>query len=118
MKILWLLAVFVCMGCETQRVEPETRIEVEITPAQREALSPSVRRLLEEIESHRAAGELAATYSDAMKQAEKVYERERYTRYLFWVIPDAEPEGRPVIMVDVDKKSGRIVLCGTFVPVW
>jgi hypothetical protein len=117
MKILWLLAVVACVGCEGQRVEPRTYIGVEITAAQREELSPAVRQLLEEIESRQAAGKPAAMYSEALQQATKIDQRGPYKAYFFNVIPETEPEGRPVIMVYVDR-SGRIMHCGTDVPVW
>lgn len=124
---LWLMG-FACVVLVVFSVQAWRDIDpiVEPTPAQisiaasaeqRAALHPKVRELLEQMEAGKVSGATASDFAEALSQATKVSRGKRFQTYDFSLNGHTGYlEGHPVVYVQVQLKTGRIIRCGTVVP--
>lgn len=126
---LWLSVVgiacvlLVWLGISASRdldpiVEPTPEaLELAVSDEQRVKLSPRVRELLEKIEAGALSGEMANDFVDVFAEATKTSGDKQFRTYHFSL--DGHTgylEGHPVVYVQVQLKSGRIIHCGVAVP--
>src|SRR5436190_1478292 len=99
-------------------VEPTPEALIyQVTDEQRATLSPKVLELLEKIEARGVSGKAASDIADVLAEANETRDGKRFRRYLFSI--DGHTgylEGHPVIYVQVQLKTGRIIRCGVSVP--
>jgi hypothetical protein len=116
--------VLVGLGIQVWReldpiVEPTpARLDIQATVEQRAALTPQVRELLEKIEAGAVSGEMAREFR-VLDESDKTQGGKGFRTYLFSLDGHTgDLEGHPVIYVQVQLKTGRIIHCGTAVPTY
>lgn len=115
--LIWL-SIQVCREVDPIIESTPARIDVIATEEQRSALSPKVRELLEKIEAGEVAGKLASNF-DVLHEADKTQGGKRFQMSLFSLDGHTgDLEGHPVIYVQVQLRTGRIIHCGTAIPTY
>ena len=101
-------------------VEPTpSSVDFPATEEQRAALSPKVRVLLEKVEANEVSGKLANDFAEVLAEADNASVGKRSRRYLFSLDGHtSDLEGHPVVYVQVQVKTGRVIHCGVTVPTW
>ena len=100
-------------------IEPTpAQMEFPPTAEQRAAVSSKVRDLLERIEAGKVSGKMASDF-EVLAEADKINGGKQFRTYWFSLDGHTgELEGHPVIYVQVQLKTGRIIHCGVGTPVW
>lgn len=98
--------------------QPE-KLDISVTDEQREKISPKVLSLLERIEARAVSGKYEWEFAEIFSEADKVEDSQNWRKYFFSLDgSNRELEGHPVIAVQVQKKTGRIIYCAITTPTW
>ncbi len=84
----------------------------------RSKLPAKVRSFLEQLEARKVSGRPEAEFTEALSEFSDVEENRRSRRYFFRLddYTGHDLESHPVIFVQVQKRTGKIVFCGVVIP--
>lgn len=101
-------------------IEPKPELlEYSVTDEQKAKLSSKVLNLLKRIEARDVSGRFEREFAEVFSEADKVEESQNWRRYFFCLDGSSrELEGHPVIAVQVQKKTSRIIYCAITIPTW
>ena len=123
--VVAVCGVLTCLGIRSLRqLEPiivpqPEMLHVSVTDVQRSKLPSKVLSFLERIEARDVSGRMEKEFAEVFSEADKVEESQNWRRYFFSLDGTTRDlEGHPVIAVQVQKKTTRIIYCAVTVPTW